>query len=381
MGEAAAADVGADAADLGLLTSAYFIAFAIAQLPIGLALDRYGPRRSEAALLLIAAAGAVLYALAGSIGELALARAAMGVGFAASLMAAFTANRLFFNADRLAVMNALTMVAGGLGALAASTPLAALAGSVGWRGGYGAIAIFALAAAGAIFFIGPKLHGRGRAPSSPGEALGGLRAVLSAPHFWRIAPASAVMQGILLAYLSLWIGPFLRAVDGFDPDAAAEALALCAIATIVGYLLTAAAAHFEAKRGRGPMRICAAGLTGMTATLVALGADWGTSLLLWIAFSVFGAASITSYAGVSAALAPALAGRANTAVNLLVFLFAFAAQAGIGALVRGDQTIGDADAHRRAALIVAGICFAGLFPLWRGALRDDDPVQPPAARA
>ena len=50
------------AADLGLLTSAYLLAFAAFQIPLGLLLDRHGPRRVEAGLLLVAAAGTLLFA-------------------------------------------------------------------------------------------------------------------------------------------------------------------------------------------------------------------------------------------------------------------------------------------------------------------------------
>src|SRR5512134_357876 len=84
-------DLGLDPAGLGLLTSAYFFAFALAQLPIGILLDRYGPRRVEACLLLFAAAGALLFARATSLPELLLGRGLIGLGVAACLMAAFKA--------------------------------------------------------------------------------------------------------------------------------------------------------------------------------------------------------------------------------------------------------------------------------------------------
>ena len=71
------------AADLGLLTSAYFIAFGSTQLPLGILLDRYGPRRVEAALLLIAAAGAAVFAASHNIGTLVIGRGMIGLGVSA----------------------------------------------------------------------------------------------------------------------------------------------------------------------------------------------------------------------------------------------------------------------------------------------------------
>ena len=117
-------ELGVSAADLGLLTSAYLVAFGSFQLPLGVLLDRYGPRRVEAVLLLIAAAGSACFALGTNLTELALARAAIGLGVCACLMAAYKAFSVWYPAERLPSLNAAVMVAGGLGALVATTPLA-----------------------------------------------------------------------------------------------------------------------------------------------------------------------------------------------------------------------------------------------------------------
>jgi sugar phosphate permease len=101
-----AAELGADAAALGLLTGAYMIGFAAMQLPLGILLDRYGPRRVQSALLLLAAAGATWFALGGGIGALAAARALIGVGVAGSLMAAFKNNVLWWPKERLPMVTA-----------------------------------------------------------------------------------------------------------------------------------------------------------------------------------------------------------------------------------------------------------------------------------
>ncbi|MFZ2326106.1 MAG: MFS transporter, partial [Rhodoferax sp.] len=79
-------ELGITAAGLGMLTSAYFLAFGLFQLPLGLLLDRFGPRRVEAALLLVAAAGCALFAVGTSLQALAVARALIGLGVSACLM-------------------------------------------------------------------------------------------------------------------------------------------------------------------------------------------------------------------------------------------------------------------------------------------------------
>ena len=114
------ADLALGPADLGLLTATYFLTFAAFQLPLGVLLDRFGPRRIEAVLLLFAAVGALIFAKAHSTVGLVAGRALIGFGVSACLMAAFTAFVMWFPAQRLPLVNGLQMAAGGLGALVAT---------------------------------------------------------------------------------------------------------------------------------------------------------------------------------------------------------------------------------------------------------------------
>jgi MFS family permease len=127
-------DIGLDPASLGLLTSAYLLAFGLFQLPLGLLLDRFGPRRVEATLLLIAAAAALIFSQATSLTGLVVGRALIGLGVSACLMAAFKSFALWFPPERLPLANAIQMISGGLGAMAATTPVEAALKLTDWRG-------------------------------------------------------------------------------------------------------------------------------------------------------------------------------------------------------------------------------------------------------
>ncbi|MDQ5906206.1 MAG: hypothetical protein QG590_687, partial [Pseudomonadota bacterium] len=126
IGPELANDLGLSAGDLGLLTSTYLLAFCLAQLPLGMLLDRFGARRVESALLLIAATGAALFAIADDMAALATARAIIGLGVSACLMAAFKAFSQWYPPERQASLTGWMMTSGGLGALAATAPLEAL---------------------------------------------------------------------------------------------------------------------------------------------------------------------------------------------------------------------------------------------------------------
>src|SRR3954469_8167860 len=81
-----AAELGLSAAAIGLLASTYFIAFAAIQIPLGMALDRFGPRICLTVGAAITAAGAVVFALAQGQSGLVVGRGLMGFGTAGSLM-------------------------------------------------------------------------------------------------------------------------------------------------------------------------------------------------------------------------------------------------------------------------------------------------------
>src|SRR5690606_33013553 len=113
------------AADLGLLTSAYFLTFGFAQIPLGIALDRFGPRRVEGGLLLLAALGAATFALGDSLVHLGLARGLIGLGVSACLMAGLKGFAMWYPPERQSSMTGYIMAAGALGALTASAPVEA----------------------------------------------------------------------------------------------------------------------------------------------------------------------------------------------------------------------------------------------------------------
>src|SRR5687768_9965290 len=150
--------------DLGFLTSMYLLAFAAFQLPLGVLLDRFGPRRVVAALFCVAAAGAATFALAQDFMMLSIGRALIGLGVSAGLMGAIKAFTLWFPLSRLATLNGLYLAVGGVGGLAATAPAEALVEPFGWRALFYGLSALSLGAAFLLFFVVPEkpLPGEGR---------------------------------------------------------------------------------------------------------------------------------------------------------------------------------------------------------------------------
>jgi sugar phosphate permease len=353
-----ARDIGADAAALGLLTGAYMIGFAAMQLPVGILLDRYGPRRVQTALLSAAALGALGFALADGILGLALARGLIGAGVAACLMSAFKNNALWFARERLPVVNNLTLVAGTLGAFAATTPMAALAGALGWRGAFAALAAVTLL--GALFVhLAASEPPAARAGESLAEQIAGTAAIFRDRFFWRVAPVAFAVQAIHAAYISLWAGPWLHDLAGLDRAGVATHLQVIPLAMIAGYLATGFLAARLPARGISALALVAVavGLFLVNGALMLVPA-LDSPYLQWAAFGFLATASVLPYSILAQAYPAALSGRVTTALNLLTFIAAFAAQWLIGIAI-------DAAGHRAALALALLPCVAAWLWLLR----------------
>jgi sugar phosphate permease len=326
-------DVGLDPGSLGLLTSAYFLSFAAFQLPLGVLLDRFGPRRVEAALLLVAALGALVFARAESLTGLMIGRALIGLGVSACLMAAFKAFVIWFPTDRLPLANGIQMISGGIGAMAATTPVEAALHVTDWRGVFLAVSALTLVAAIVVFMVVPEQE-QERSGETLREQMAGVGTILASPVFWKIAPWAILAQAAYLSLISLWSGPWLRDIVGLGRMDVANTLMMIAASTIVGYLTFGTLAERLAKRGIPPMRVAACGMALFLGVQLLLTLQWVSAAVpVWLLFGFFGTSCILPYAVLSQSFPRHLAGRANTGLNLFVFVAAFVAQWAIGVII------------------------------------------------
>ena len=329
-------DVSLDPASLGLLTSAYFLAFSAAQIPVGMLLDRYGPRRVESVLLAIAAAGALLFATAESLAALAFARAVIGLGVCACLMAPLKALAAWHPPERLGSLAGWIMVAGGLGALTATTPLELALRVTSWRHIFVALAVVTL---GVALFIAWRVPDIAR----PANAVGfvaqwaGVRRVFRHPRFWWIAPLGAFCMGSFFAIQGLWAVPWLMEVEGYTRAAAARNLQWMSVATLTGFVSLGALGTPLARRGVQARHIFAAGFGTAVLALAAIFLRLPGGSLWWTLYGLGTAVNVLAFAVLNEGFGRDLAGRSNTALNLMMFGGSFAAQWGIGVVAEAAR--------------------------------------------
>jgi predicted MFS family arabinose efflux permease len=326
-------DVGVNPNELGMLTSAYMVSFAAAQLPLGLLLDRYGPRRVNAFLLLIGAVGSLLFALAVNLAGLTGARALIGLGVSGCLMAAMKAFVIWFPRARLATLNGWMLAAGGLGSFMATLPAEAAIRWSGWRALFLMLALGTMLAAIIVFWVVPEKSERTK-PESLSDLLSGLARVGRSGLFWRVGLVSGLGAGSNMALGGLWIAPWMRDIAGFNQQEIAAMLAWSTSVAILGYVGSGMIADWLNRRGIDTLYVFLAGsaLSFSMVLLLALGITRGLALILALQ-SFAGATTLLSYAVLGRHFPAHLAGRFNTAANLMAFAAAFGLQWGIGAII------------------------------------------------
>jgi predicted MFS family arabinose efflux permease len=321
------------AADLGLMTALYFLSFAGMQPALGILLDRYGPRRVQVALLVVAALGAALFAAAESRAMLLLARTLIGLGVAGCLMAALKATVLWFPRERLPLVNGGILGAGGLGAVVAATPVELMAASAGWRIVFAALAAVTLALVAATWLGAPE-RPRQAQPERFAQQLRGIADVYRTPMFRRLAPAFSLNQGAWFGLHGLWAGAWLRDAAGLDRLTVSFHQVSMSVALTLGFLSSGLVADRLAARGVAPISVAGWGMAGLVAveSAIALAPPAGT-VWLWSAASFLAAFMAVGFSALSQALPPFLTARANTSMNLFMFSAAFLLQYGFGAVL------------------------------------------------
>jgi MFS family permease len=321
------------AGQLGLLISVYFLVSALFQAPLGLLMDRYGPRRVQAVLIVIAGLGALIFALGTSWPVLLLGRVIMGVGAAGGLMTSLQAVTLWFPAPRWPMFNGLVMSIGSLGSLAATLPTQWLLDLIDWHKLLIAVALLSVMASLMLFSAVPEKAGPAKR-ATLGEQLSGMAVIYRDRLFWRFAPLYLATTGSTMAFQSLWAGPWLHDVAQLDAnDVAAHLLAL-SLMQVGSYFLVGWVATELGRRNVPLVRIVICGSALYITSLIPL--LLGTGVAKWSVLLGIGLLSNVNtlcYPILSRHFPPGMTGRATTALNSFFFVGAFIVQFMIGLVI------------------------------------------------
>ena len=370
-------DFSLNPADLGLLTSLYFIAFTLAQLPLGSLLDRFDSARVNGTALIAAAAGTALFSIAQTTVMLGVGRALIGLGVSICLMSSLRAFSIWLPSAQQPMANGFMFAVGTLGAIAATVPAQWAIAAFGWRMVFMACAGLVLFAVAALFVVPPPCRSQApsTAPVTMPSALGYVWRTRQARHAF---PAVSFAVGVLWAVQSLWAGPWLSNVAGLSGDALANTLICMPIGMLIGNLF----------HGWMTGRLRAAGKDGFVynrwmmlafaLNLIPFAAKSAVALpLVFFAFGFFGAATNNYFALLTPYYPKEIVGRANAALNMALFGAIFFLQWGIGVVVNFYRASATGATSTGGSADGFAIAFAALFVVqlaliaWLWPARDD----------
>lgn len=374
------AELDLGAADLGLLAGAFFLGFASTQLPLGNALDRYGPKRVQLAMLALAVIGCVLFASARSFAGLIAARVLIGMGVSACLMAPMTSFRRHLAPSTQVRAASWMLMTGSSGMVASTLPVQWMLPLLGWRGLFWAMAGCLLLAMCAIGALAPR--DAAPQPSTRRQsAVADYVQVIRHRTFLRLMPSGFFHYGGLIALQALWIGPWLTHVCGWSPKEAAQGLFVlnaCMLLAFLSWGMFVPRLFARSWTAHSLIRYGVPPSLGVLLLALALGEHAG--VVAWTFFCVGSTVVTLTLPTVGQAFSADLAGRALSAFNLVIFGGVFALQWGIGGLidllgVLGWSTLA---AYRGAfGMLAAGCILSYLWFLWF----DDSPAVQPFVEA
>jgi MFS family permease len=327
-------EIGLSPSELGFMTAAYLAAFALFQLPLGVLLDRYGPRRVQTVMLMIAAGGAALFAIGHDALTLTIARSLIGLGVAGGLMGGFKSVVLWISEPRRALANSFVMSAGAIGLLVATRPLQMATDIFGWRQVFMILAGITFLVALSIYFLVPEKGKAAPGGQSLGRQISEIAAIFRDPAIVSLAPLLATTAGVHVAIQTLWAAPWFRDVMGAGREEVANQLFFMAAAFFAGILFTGTVADWFARRGISLLGVMLGFMTIYFVAQIGIVLQWTQySTILWLAFGMSGQVAILAYPWLASYFGSRLSGRAHTAVNLMIFGCAFIAQYAIGAII------------------------------------------------
>lgn len=330
------------ARDLGLLSGGYFLGFSATQLPLGKWLDRHGPRKVQLGFLGVAVAGCLVFSLADSFAGLLAGRVLVGAGVSACLMAPLTGYRRWFTATAQMRANSWMLMTGSLGMVASTLPVQWLLPVVGWRPLFWGLAALVLLSMAWIALGVPRWQSAdGAPPASSVAAESGYGMVWRNPYFQRLAPLGFFSYGGMVAMQTLWAGPWMQKVAGYTPLEAATGLFWINVSMLCTFWAWGMVNPWLLRKGLGANRLMTIGLPSslvVLALIVLLGPQAGA--WAWALFCMTSTFVSLSQPALAMTFPQALAGRALSAYNLVIFVGVFVVQWGVGLAVDGLAAAG-----------------------------------------
>ncbi|MBM5786886.1 MAG: MFS transporter [Pelagibacterales bacterium] len=355
-------ELGLTAADLGLLAGGYFLGFAAMQLPNGYFLDKYGPKKVILFFLTIAFLSIIAFSKSESFFSLLLSRILIGIGVSVCLMAPLTGYRRWLPLDQQQRANAWMLMTGALGMLASTLPVQLLLPEIGWRNIFLILAGLILTTIVLITFIIPSWT-KVETPIED-QGFSSYKTIWTHPYFLSLVPLGFFNYGGLQALQTLWAGPWMTNVSGFSPLQAATNLFWVNFSMLLTFFIWGFIYPYFHKRGISSDTIM---IRCVPLSFLALGfIIYSGENVNGFHFALFLIASVfvsLAQPAVGMAFPNAIAGKALSSYNLILFLGTFVVQWVIGILIDLFKSYGfnTLQSYQAAFSVFAVCCILSYF--------------------
>jgi sugar phosphate permease len=362
-------DLSLDTEGLGLLSASFFYAFALAQIPISLLLDKMGPRWMMTVLSLLGILGALVFSIADALGIGLIGRILLGIGMACNLMGTFKLLTEWFEPLVFATLTGLVVSIGTFGNMIAATPLVVLVEQMGWRHGFQLIAGINLILTLMLFVVvrdrppQPLTHSMSGEPSiSMKQAFSNLHLLLTKKDYWFISFGTFVRYGTFAAFQALWAGPFLIEVMGYSAISTGNLILLMNVGFIIGSPLWGALSDkvFKTRKGLIVFSLLIMGVISLVLATISPETDMFVLAIIFFAFGFVSSGGLLMYPHIKDLMPQKMAGAAMTGVNFFTMMGPAVFLQGLGILMQRlypDASRGPAAFD--AAFLVCMVCLAG----------------------
>ena len=323
-------EIGLSSEQLGMLTSSYLLTFALFQIPLGILLDKFGPRKVQIYLMLVAAVGALLFSQGQTPMSLTIARAIIGLGVAGCLMSTFKIITLWYDKNYWPMLYGICLSSGGFGAIAATKPLDFTVEVLGWRGAFILLAVLCCVVSFMIWLITPDK----KLKQDQNNSYQILKRIYLSKNFIRVAPLAGFTGGSALAIQGLWAGEWLRDVANLNQNETTNVLLTLNISLLFGMISIGFLPNLLKRFNFSQIHIYVFLTSLLIISQMFLAFNLvNSSLVPWIILGASANSGILVYSWLNSMFPISYAGRTSTAVNLSLFLCGFILQYFIGWII------------------------------------------------
>ena len=317
-------DLSLNTEGLGFLSASFFYGFAVTQIPIGLLLDKVGPRKLMTILSLVGIAGAFIFSVADSLSMGVIGRILLGIGMACNLMGTLKLLTQWFAPFIFATLSGLVISVGTLGNIVATTPLVILVEQMGWRQSFQLIAGINLVLTLTLYLVvrdQPASSSAGTSAEASSislkQAVSNLALLLKDRNYWIISVATFVRYGTFAAFQALWAGPFLMEAMGYSAVKTGNLILLMTVGIILGSPFWGALSDRVFKTRKWIIVFCLAVLAAIVLALMLIPSDAALAVVasFFFAFGFFSSAGLLMYTHIKDLMPIEMAGAAMTGIN------------------------------------------------------------------